>query len=100
MSMPRTLHPSRRGRQEKKVDRRRTGGYYHPDMAKTQTLGERIRAAREEAGLTLRAVAHEADLTERTLWAIEADEREPNMGTLKRVCAALGITVGYAVGEE
>jgi len=69
-------------------------------MAKTQTLGERIRAAREEAGLTLRAVAHEADLTERTLWAIEADERTPNMGTLQRVCAVLDITVGYAVGEE
>lgn len=64
------------------------------------TLGQRIRAARNWRGWSLRKLAAASDCTPSTIGAIEADENEPGVFVLMRVANALGMSVSQAVGER
>jgi transcriptional regulator with XRE-family HTH domain len=56
------------------------------------TIGNRIRAARENKGLTRKALAAEVGCTVQYLSMIEADERTPKMPiTAQAIAEALGM---------
>jgi len=56
-----------------------------------QTIGANIRRLRENAGLTLTALARQSDLTKSTLSKIETGQTSPPIGTLSRIAAALSL---------
>lgn len=53
-------------------------------------LGEQIKSARIEAGLTQRALAESAGLTERTIQRIENHDVEPSTHSLDKIGEVLG----------
>jgi transcriptional regulator with XRE-family HTH domain len=60
-------------------------------------LGERLRRARQEQGLTGSALAGRAGISRMTLNAVEAGEPAPTMGTYLRVMSALGVAGDLAL---
>lgn len=67
------------------------------------TLADRLRWAREEAGLSARGLAKLAGLaSERHVGLIEEGKRDnPELKTLRAISSALGVTVGWlANGDE
>ena len=64
-------------------------------MAAHETLiGRSLREARRRRGLTLRAVADEAGVTESFLSQVERDIASPSIATLRRIAVALGTSIG------
>lgn len=57
-------------------------------------LGKAIRQLREKCGLTQEALAAEANLTGRTLSAIETGNANPTWATVRDIASALGVSVG------
>jgi transcriptional regulator with XRE-family HTH domain len=57
-------------------------------------LGARIRALREEKGLSLRPVAEHAGVSESFLSQVERGVASPSVASLRRVAEALGESVG------
>jgi transcriptional regulator with XRE-family HTH domain len=57
-------------------------------------IGERLRAARREHGLSLAAVAARSGLTKGFLSEVERDLTSPSVGSLLRLCAALDLSIG------
>lgn len=72
-----------------------------PDTAAT-SVGERIRLRREEAGLSLSALAARADVSKSYIWNLEQGqhERRPSGRTLYRIAEALGTTMSDLLGRE
>jgi len=64
------------------------------------TLGQRIRAARNWRGWSLRKLAAVAQVDCSTIGAIECDENEPGVWKIQRIAHALGMTVSQAIGEK
>lgn len=62
--------------------------------AEDPDLGPRLRAFREGAGLSQRALARRADVTNSTISLIEAGKLNPSVGALKRILE--GIPVGLS----
>jgi transcriptional regulator with XRE-family HTH domain len=60
-------------------------------------LGERLRRARQEQGLTTVALAERVGVSRMTLSAVEAGEPAPTMGTYLRVMSALGVAGDLAL---
>ena len=56
-------------------------------------LGNAIRELRERMGATQEAVAHDAGITTATLGVIERGLSNPTWATLKRIAAALGVSM-------
>ena len=65
----------------------------------TMTLGEKIRQARLEAGMTQRQLCGD-DVTRNMLSQIENGSAQPSMGTLTRFAARLGKPVSYFLQED
>lgn len=63
------------------------------------TMGERIRQARQEAGLSQRELAGEM-MTRNMLSALEHDGANPSIGTLKYLAEKLCKPMGYFLGED
>jgi transcriptional regulator with XRE-family HTH domain len=63
-------------------------------------IGERLRAARRERGLSLAAVAARSGLTKGFLSEVERDLTSPSVGSLLRLCAALDVTVGQLLDAD
>ncbi len=63
------------------------------------TIGQRILAARQELGLSQRALAGE-NITRNMLSAIEHDKARPSLDTLQYLSRILGKPVGWFLGEE
>jgi transcriptional regulator with XRE-family HTH domain len=61
----------------------------HPQPA----LGKAIRELREKREISLRAFAPKADVTFNTLSLIERGEANPTWETVKRIAAALGVSI-------
>ena len=59
-----------------------------------KVLGSALRQLREKRGLTQEAVAHEARITTGSLSLIERGQRNPSWGTVNRIAAALGSSMG------
>ena len=57
-------------------------------------IGDRLRAARQDGGLTLEKVAEATGLTKSFLSRLERDEVSPSVASLVSVCEVLGIRVG------
>ena len=61
----------------------------------TSTLGSRLRAARERAGLSCEALAARAGVHPATLYRWQADSHEPTAHQLHAVADALGVTMEW-----
>jgi quercetin dioxygenase-like cupin family protein/DNA-binding XRE family transcriptional regulator len=80
---------------------RQEGADAEPSPAEAR-IGVRIRHARMTAGLRLKDVAAKADCSESLLSKIENDKIVPSLLSLRRVAAALGLTLGelFATANE
>lgn len=66
-----------------------------------KTLGDRLNARRAELGLSYRAVARAAGLSDMTVRATEQAHTSPTIDTAERIAKALGISPGWlAFGAE
>lgn len=65
-------------------------------------VGERIKLRREEAGLSLNALAHQAGVSKGYLWSLEKGEpsARPSGDTLYRIAEALGTTMSDLLGRR
>lgn len=61
-------------------------------------IGERIRAARHEQGLSVAALAETSDVSRRMLTQIELGQANPSVSVLDRVAAGLGTTFAAVMG--
>ncbi|HET6820480.1 MAG TPA: cupin domain-containing protein [Candidatus Limnocylindria bacterium] len=57
-------------------------------------IGRSLREARRRQGMTLRAVADRAGVTESFLSQVERDIASPSIATLRRIATALGTSIG------
>jgi len=67
------------------------------------TIGERVRTARERRFMTQEALSQQTGITEATISRIENDrgERRPRLGTIKRLADALGADAEWILfGED
>jgi transcriptional regulator with XRE-family HTH domain len=64
------------------------------------TLGERLRAAREARGLTLDQLSASVGVSKAHLSRLESGDRQPSVGILVEVAAALGTRVSVLLGED
>jgi transcriptional regulator with XRE-family HTH domain len=62
-------------------------------------LGEAVRQLREKRGTTQEAVARAADITTATLSLIERGQANPTWDTLKKIAAALGVSMKELAGR-
>ncbi len=63
-------------------------------------LGGRIRALRQRKGFTLRELADRATVTESFLSQVERGVASPSIGTLRRIAAGLGESIGSLFDGE
>jgi ribosome-binding protein aMBF1 (putative translation factor) len=59
----------------------------------TETLGQRIRTAREAKGLSQVTLAEAAKISQGYLSQLEQDEREPSLSIAARLARALGLSL-------
>jgi len=59
------------------------------------TLGSKLRAAREERGLSQRELAQLASLSTNAISLIERDENSPSVSTLQSLATALSVKMSY-----
>ena len=62
-------------------------------------LGELLRKAREESGLTQEALAHAAGVDRSYLSELERDLKSPTVEFLLNLCAAMGVSAGSLIAE-
>ncbi|MEK6706345.1 MAG: helix-turn-helix transcriptional regulator [Bdellovibrionota bacterium] len=60
-------------------------------------LGERIRALRKAAGLTIEALASKAEMSKGSLCSIEKGERSAGLTVLRKIAKAIGCSVSVLV---
>jgi XRE family transcriptional regulator, aerobic/anaerobic benzoate catabolism transcriptional regulator len=63
-------------------------------------LGRRVRAAREERGLSRKQLAESADVSERYLAQLELGDGNASVTLLRRVSRALGVRLTELLGDE
>lgn len=56
-------------------------------------LGERLRILRERAGLSQRALAKRANVTNATISLVEADKMNPSVGALRRILDGIPVSL-------
>ncbi len=64
------------------------------------SIGERLKAAREQAGFTLDELASLTGLSKAHLSRLESAERQPSIAALLTFAAALRVPVGRLLGED
>ncbi len=62
-------------------------------------LGEEIRKARLEAGLTQEELAFEAGLSRQYVSLLELNQKSPTVDVLIRLCKAMGVSAGRIVAR-
>jgi transcriptional regulator with XRE-family HTH domain len=62
-------------------------------------IGARVRALRDQRGLTLEALAERADVSRAMLSRIERGESSPTAQLLNKVCGGLGVTLSMLFAE-
>src|SRR5215813_12086668 len=68
-------------------------GLTESDPEFLSSLGRRVRDAREQRGLARKALARDAQVSERYLAQLEAGEGNASVVLLRRVAAALGLRI-------
>ncbi|MGH2453720.1 MAG: cupin domain-containing protein [bacterium] len=71
----------------------------HPTPARPLPLGERLRRRRVEQGMTMKALAAGADLTESFISQLERGRVNPSVASLQRITSALGTSLGRFFDE-
>ena len=61
------------------------------------TIGEELRRAREEAGLTQEQLAFEAEISRQYVSLLELDKKSPTLEVLLRLCSAMNVSAGTIV---
>jgi transcriptional regulator with XRE-family HTH domain len=69
------------------------------DALKVSALGDRLRSAREVRGLTLDQLSASTGISKAHLSRLESGARQPSVGILVELAAALGTLVGTLLGE-
>lgn len=59
-----------------------------------KSLGRRIRALREEAGITQESLAWDCDLNKGYMSQLEAGKHTPSVGVLLNIAKRLGVEIG------
>lgn len=59
--------------------------------AQVQTLGSRINAARQAAGISAAELARRAKISRMYVGQLERDQREPTVGIIAKIAHALGV---------
>lgn len=62
-------------------------------------LGDELRKAREQAGLTQEELSFEAELDRTYISQLEHDKKSPTVDVLFRICDALGIRASELVSR-
>jgi transcriptional regulator with XRE-family HTH domain len=62
--------------------------------------GARLRHARKLHGMTMKAVAHKAGLTESYVSKLERDLLSPSLSALHRICEALDTNIGFLFASD
>lgn len=62
-------------------------------------LGDELRKAREQAGLTQEELSFEAELDRTYVSQLENDKKSPTLDVLFRICDALGIKVSELIAR-
>ena len=62
-------------------------------------IGEKLRKARFKAGLTQAELAEKAGTTQTTVARIERDAVQPEVTTVRRLAAALGVSIADLLEE-
>jgi transcriptional regulator with XRE-family HTH domain len=70
------------------------------DALKVSALGDRLRSARETRGLTLDQLSASTGISKAHLSRLESGARQPSVGILVELAAALGTRVGTLLGED
>lgn len=73
-------------------------GYNSPDYKMLGVSAVKIKAARESAGLTIRALAEKAGLSTATIQYAESGKSLPRRATLKKIADACGVAVADLQG--
>jgi transcriptional regulator with XRE-family HTH domain len=63
-------------------------------------LGSRIRALRQARGMTLRALADRAGVTESFLSQVEREVTSPSIASVRRIAGGLDLSVGQLFADE
>jgi transcriptional regulator with XRE-family HTH domain len=63
-------------------------------------VGSKLRAARQQRGMTISQLAAETNLSSGFISLLERDETSASVGTLFRICGALGIRIGSLFEEN
>src|SRR5262245_38177791 len=71
-----------------------------PKKQDDRELGVRMRQHRTSRGLSVRALAGNAGITAGALSQIENGKSSPTVSTLKKLLAAMGLTLGEFFGQE
>lgn len=66
----------------------------------TQGLGDRIRVARTERGMSLRATASEAGISPSLLSQVETGKVQPSVSTLYSIVSTLGLSMDEVLGRR
>lgn len=64
------------------------------------TLGKRIQAARRNKRMTQKQLAESMGVVTGTIQQYELDKRQPRIDQIKKIAAALGVSVPYLIGYE
>lgn len=62
--------------------------------------GQRIKYFRDVAGISANALAKNVCLDPTTIYKIEANDSKPSLGSLERICDALGISLADFFAED
>lgn len=73
-------------------------GYNSPDCKTLGVSAVKIKAARESAGLTIRALAEKTGLSTTTIQYAESGKAVPRVNTLEKIAAACGVTIADLQG--
>jgi transcriptional regulator with XRE-family HTH domain len=72
----------------------------HADSFFEKTLGERVRALRDEQGLTLDELAARSGVSRAMISRVERAEASPTAALLARLCEALGLSLSAFFADE
>jgi transcriptional regulator with XRE-family HTH domain len=93
---PKATKAATKARKKEPAGWRRTEG----DQSMTQKLGVRVRAVREERGLSLAQLSEKSGIPGATLSRIENSKMSPTFGVLARVMMGLEVDWGDLVGPR
>ena len=70
------------------------------DAGYLDRLGERVRHLRHQRGMTRKALAQHADVSERYLAQLESGDGNVSIVLLRRIARAMGVQVSQLVSEQ